>query len=128
VPIFKLPTSWWSPEIGLHLLRRAHITLNAAQKNYATTEREFLAVVFACDKFRPYIVDSKVTIHTGHATIMYLMEKKDAKTRLIRWVVLLQEFDLHIVDRKVQKILLLIICLDWKTFLMILFLLMITRT
>jgi hypothetical protein len=47
-----------------------------------------------------YIVDSKVTIHTDHAAIKYLMEKKDAKPRLIRWVLLLQEFDLHIVDRK----------------------------
>ena len=37
-------------------------------------EKEFLAVVFACDKFRPYIVDSKVTIHTNHAAIKYLME------------------------------------------------------
>ena len=49
---------------------------------------------------RPYIVDSKVTIHTDHAAIKYLMEKKDAKPRLIRWVLLLQEFDLHIIDRK----------------------------
>ena len=59
-----------------------------------------MAVVFACDKFRPYIVDSKVTIHTDHAAIKYLMEKKDAKPRIIRWVLLLQEFYLHIVDRK----------------------------
>ncbi|KAK1666039.1 hypothetical protein QYE76_054198 [Lolium multiflorum] len=50
--------------------------------------------------FRPYIVDSKVTVHTDHAAIRYLMQKKDAKPRLIRWVLLLQEFDLHIVDRK----------------------------
>ena len=49
---------------------------------------------------RPYIVDSKVTIHTDHAAIKYLMKKKDAKPRIIRWVLLLQEFDLHIVDRK----------------------------
>ena len=63
-------------------------------------KKEFLVVVFACDKFRPYIVDSKVTIHTDHAAISYLMEKKDAKPRFIRWVLLLQEFDLHIVDRK----------------------------
>ena len=56
--------------------------------------------MFACDKFRPYIVDSKVTIHMDHAAIKYLMEKKDAKPRLIRWVLLLQEFDLHITDRK----------------------------
>ena len=55
-------------------------------------------MVFACDKFRPYIVDSKVTVHTDHAAIKYLMEKKDAKPRLIRWVLLLQEFDLHIID------------------------------
>ena len=50
--------------------------------------------------FRPYIVDSKVIVHTDHAAIKYLMEKKDAKPRLIRWVLLLQEFDLHIIDRK----------------------------
>jgi hypothetical protein len=84
----------------LNVIHYASKTLDSAQKNYATTEKEFLAVVFACDKFRSYIVDSKVTIHTDHAAIKYLMEKKDAKPRLIRWVLLLQEFDLHIVDRK----------------------------
>ena len=57
-------------------------------------------MVFSCDKFRQYIVDSKVIIHTDHAAIKYLMQKKDAKPRLIRWVLLLQEFDLQIVDRK----------------------------
>ncbi|KAK1678400.1 hypothetical protein QYE76_039248, partial [Lolium multiflorum] len=84
----------------LNVIHYASKTLDAAQRNYATTEKELLAVVFACDKFRPYIVDSKVTIHTDHAAIRYLMEKKDAKPRLIRWVLLLQEFDLHIIDRK----------------------------
>ncbi|KAK1682853.1 hypothetical protein QYE76_043701 [Lolium multiflorum] len=83
----------------LNVIHYASKTLDAAQRNYATTEKELLAVVFACDKFRPYIVDSKVTIHTDHAAIRYLMTKKDAKPRLIRWV-LLQEFDLHIIDRK----------------------------
>ena len=57
-------------------------------------------MVFACDKLRQYIVDSKVIIHSDHAAIKYLMQKKDAKSRLIRWVLLLQEFDLKIVDRK----------------------------
>ena len=57
-------------------------------------------MVFACDKFRSYIVDSKVTVHTDHAAIKYLMEKEHTKTRLIRWVLLLQEFDLHITNRK----------------------------
>ncbi|KAK1630900.1 hypothetical protein QYE76_005215 [Lolium multiflorum] len=83
----------------LNVIHYASKTLDAAQRNYATTEKELLAVVFACDKFRSYIVDSKVTIHTDHAAIRYLMQKKDAKPRFIRWV-LLQEFDLHIVDRK----------------------------
>jgi hypothetical protein len=83
----------------LNVINYASKTLDTAQKNYATTEKE-LAVVFACDKFRPYIVDSKVTIHTNHAAIKYLMTNKYAKPRLIRWVLLLQEFDLHIVDRK----------------------------
>ena len=54
-------------------------------------------MVFAYDKFRQYIVDSKVIIKIGHVAIKYLMEKKDAKPRLIRWVLLLQEFDLQIV-------------------------------
>jgi hypothetical protein len=84
----------------LNVIHYASKTLDAAKKNYATTEKEFLAIIFACDKFRPYIVDSKVTIHTDHAAIRYLMSKKDAKPRLIRWVFLLQEFDLHIIDRK----------------------------
>ncbi|KAK1665924.1 hypothetical protein QYE76_054083 [Lolium multiflorum] len=84
----------------LNVIHYASKTLDAAQRNYATTEKELLAVVFAYDKFRSYIVDSKVTIHTDHAAIRYLMQKKDAKPRLIRWVLLLQEFDLHIVDRK----------------------------
>ena len=84
----------------LNVIHYASKTLDSAQKNYATTEKEFLAVVFACDKFGPYIVDSKVTIHTDYVAIKYLMEKKDAKPRIIRWVLILQEFDLHIVDRK----------------------------
>ena len=82
---------------GIH---SASKTLDSAQRNYATTEKEFLAVMFACDKFRSYIVDSKVIVHTNHAAIKYLTKKKDAKPRLIRWVLLFQEFDLHIIDRK----------------------------
>src|SRR4051812_38196021 len=58
----------------LNVIHYASKTLDSAQKNYATTEKEFLAVVFACDKFRQYIVDSKVIIHTDHAAIKYLMQ------------------------------------------------------
>ena len=66
---------------------------NEAQENYSTTEKEMLAIVFACEKFRPYILGSHVIIHTDHGAIKYLMAKKKAKSRLIRWVLLLQEFD-----------------------------------
>ena len=75
-------------------------TLNDAQLNYATTEKELLAIVFAFDKFRPYLIGNKVVVHTDHSAIKYLMTKKDAKPRLIRWVLLLQEFNVEIKDKK----------------------------
>ena len=75
-------------------------TFNEAQENYSTTEKEMLVIVFACEKFRPYILGSHVIIHTDHAASKYLMAKKEANPRLIRWVLLLQEFDLEIKDKK----------------------------
>src|SRR6185503_5063238 len=71
-----------------------------AQLNYATTKKELLAVVFAIDKFRSYLVGTKVIVYTDHAALKYLFTKKDAKPRLIRWILLLQEFDLEIKDKK----------------------------
>ena len=59
-----------------------------------------LAMVFACEKFKPYILGSHVIVHIDHASIKYLMAKKDSKPRLIRWVLLLQKFDLEIKDKK----------------------------
>ena len=73
---------------------------NEAQENCSTIEKKMLAMGFSCEKFRPYILGSHVIIHIDHATIKYLMAKKDAKPRLIRWVLLLQEFDLEIKDKK----------------------------
>ena len=67
--------------------------LNDAQLNYATTEKELLAIVFAFNKFRPYLIGNKVIVHTDHSAIKYMMTKKDAKPRLIRWVLLLQVFN-----------------------------------
>ena len=75
-------------------------TFNEAQENYSTTEKEMLTIIFACEKFRPYILGSHIIIHTDHAAIKNLMAKKEAKPRLIRWVSLLQEFDLEIKDKK----------------------------
>ena len=59
-------------------------TFNEAQENYSTTEKEMLAMVFSCEKFRPYILGSHIIIHTDHVVIKYLMTKKEAKPRLIR--------------------------------------------
>ena len=75
-------------------------TLNDVQLNYVTTEKELLAIVFAFDEFRPYLIGNRVIVHTNHSTIKYLMTKKDAKLRLIRWVLLLQEFYLEIKENK----------------------------
>ena len=74
--------------------------MNDAQLNYATTEKELLAIVFAFDKFWPYLIGNRVIVHTDHSAIKYPMTKKDGKSRLIRWVLLLQEFDLEIKHKK----------------------------
>ena len=76
------------------------MTLNDAQLNYSTTEKEMLAVVFALEKFRYYLIGCKIIVFTDHAALKYLLTKKDAKARLIRWVLLLQEFDSKFKDKK----------------------------
>ena len=78
----------------------ARKTFNEAQENYSTTEKEMLTIVFSCEKFKLYILGSHVVIHTDHVAIKYLMAKKEAKPRLIRWVLLFHEFDLGINDKK----------------------------
>ncbi|CAN6687748.1 unnamed protein product [Malus baccata var. baccata] len=83
-----------------HVINYASRTLNDAQLNYSTTEKELLAVVFALDKFRSYLLGTKVIIYTDHAALKYLLTKKEAKPRLIRWMLLLQEFDFEIRDKK----------------------------
>ncbi|CAN6567556.1 unnamed protein product [Malus baccata var. baccata] len=83
-----------------HVIYYASRTLNDAQLNYSTTEKKLLAIVFALEKFRSYLVGSKVIVFSDHAALRYLMTKKDAKPRLIRWILLLQEFDLEVRDKK----------------------------
>ncbi|GJU41261.1 reverse transcriptase domain-containing protein [Tanacetum coccineum] len=70
------------------------------QPHYTTTEKELLAVVYAFEKFRSYLVLSKSIVYTDHSAIKYLFAKKDAKPRLMRWILLLQEFDVVIRDKK----------------------------
>ncbi|CAN6679432.1 unnamed protein product [Malus baccata var. baccata] len=87
-------------EKRLHVIYYASRMLNDAQLNYSTKEKKLLAVVFALDKFRSYLIGTKVIVFTDHAALKYLLSKKEAKPRLIRWILLLQEFDIEIRDKK----------------------------
>ena len=71
------------------MVYNASKTLNEAQRNYTTTEKELLAMVYALDKFRAYLVGSDIIIFTNHLALKYLLTMQDAKARLIRWVLLL---------------------------------------
>ena len=75
-------------------------TLNEAQSNYTTTEKELLTVVYALNKFRAYLVGSDIVIFTDYSALKYLLTKQNAKARLIRWVLLLKEFNLQIKDKR----------------------------
>jgi hypothetical protein len=65
--------------------------LTGPQLYYATTEKELLVVVFAIKKFRSYLLGAEVIVYIDHATLKYLLTKKDAKPHFIRWILLLQE-------------------------------------
>ncbi|GKA87155.1 reverse transcriptase domain-containing protein [Tanacetum coccineum] len=78
-------------------------TLSDAQINYTVTEKELLAVVYAFEKFRSYLVLSKTIVYTDHSALKYLFNKQDAKPRLLRWILLLQEFTIEIHDKKGAK-------------------------
>ena len=86
----------WIP----HVIYYANMTLNDAQLNYSTTEKKMLAVVFALEKFWSYLIGCKIIVFIDHAAFKYFLTKKDTKARLIRWVLLLQEFDLEFKDKK----------------------------
>ena len=82
-----------------HEIYYANHTLNEAQVNYTITEKEFLTIDFGFEKFRPYLIGSYIIVFIDHATLKHLVEKKDAKPRLIRRFMLLEEFDWVIKDR-----------------------------
>ena len=83
-----------------HSIYYASNTLDSTKANYTVTEREILALVFAFEKFRSYLEGTKIIVFTNHATIGYLFNKKQAKSRFIRWILILQEFDFDIKKYK----------------------------
>ncbi|GJV97995.1 reverse transcriptase domain-containing protein [Tanacetum coccineum] len=75
-------------------------TMTEAESNYTTMEKEMLVVVYAFEKLRSYLIMNKNIVYTDHCALKYLFNKKDAKARLLRWVLLLQEFDFKVIDTK----------------------------
>nr|GFC23530.1 hypothetical protein [Tanacetum cinerariifolium] len=75
-------------------------TMNQTEANYTTTEKEMLAVVYAFEKFRSYLIMNKSIVYTDHSALKYLFDKKDAKARLLRWILLLQEFYFKVIDTR----------------------------
>ncbi|GJY35668.1 reverse transcriptase domain-containing protein [Tanacetum coccineum] len=75
-------------------------TMTEAESHYTTTEKEMLAVVYAFEKFRSYLILNKSIVYTDHSALKYLFAKKDSKARLLRWVLLLQEFKFKVIDTK----------------------------
>ncbi|XP_021730704.1 uncharacterized protein LOC110697629 [Chenopodium quinoa] len=84
----------------LHVIYYLSKTLNDAQRNYITTEKEFLAVIHSFEKFRTYLIGSRTIVYTDHSALKYLISKKEAKPRLLRWVLVLQDFDCEMRDKK----------------------------
>lgn len=91
-------------EKTFHPIYFAVKALNCVQKNYTKTRQEILAMAYEFEKFWEYLLETKVVVHTNHAALKYLMEKKVAKPRLIIWVFLLQEFNFEVKDWKDVKI------------------------
>nr|GFA32344.1 reverse transcriptase domain-containing protein [Tanacetum cinerariifolium] len=73
-------------------------TMIEAESKYTTTKKEMLAVVYAFKKFRSYLILNKSIVYTDHSALKYLFQKKDSKARLLRWVLLLQEFTFKVID------------------------------
>nr|GFB02022.1 reverse transcriptase domain-containing protein [Tanacetum cinerariifolium] len=91
---------WQRIEKHFRPIHYASKTMNQAETNYTTTEKEMLAVVYAFEKFRSYLIMNKSIVYTDHSALKYLFAKKYAKARLLRWILLLQEFDFKVFDTR----------------------------
>nr|GEV24280.1 reverse transcriptase domain-containing protein [Tanacetum cinerariifolium] len=98
--IYPISDSPWRVEKYFRPIYYASKTMNQAETNYTTTEKEMLAVVYVFEKFRSYLIMNKSIVYTDHSALKYLFAKKDAKARLLRWILLLQEFDFKVIDTK----------------------------
>nr|GEU40256.1 reverse transcriptase domain-containing protein [Tanacetum cinerariifolium] len=83
----------------IHYARK---TMTEEESNYTTTKK-MLAMVYAFEKFRSYLIMNKSIVYTDHSALKYLFAKKDSKARLLRWVLLLQEFTFKVIDTKVAE-------------------------
>nr|GEY91782.1 reverse transcriptase domain-containing protein [Tanacetum cinerariifolium] len=71
-----------------------------AESTYTMTKKEMLAMVYAFEKLPSYLIMNKSIVYTDHSALKYLFAKKDSKVRLLRWVLLLQEFTFKVIDTK----------------------------
>nr|GEV73146.1 reverse transcriptase domain-containing protein [Tanacetum cinerariifolium] len=101
--IYLISDSPWRVEKHFRPIHYASKTMTQAEMNYTTTEKEMLAVVYAFENFRLYIIMNKSIVYTDHSALKYLFTKKDAKARLLRWILLLQEFDFKAIDTRGAK-------------------------
>jgi len=83
-----------------HPVAYASRVLNAAEKNYSTSERECLAVIFFVKKFRPYLHGKQFEIFTDHSSLTWLMKSTHESPRLNRWALALQEYQFEIHYKK----------------------------
>ncbi|RDX86074.1 Retrovirus-related Pol polyprotein, partial [Mucuna pruriens] len=87
----------------VHVIAYASRTMDPTLLNYITTEKELLVIVFALDIFCSYLLGSKIVVFSDHVALRFLLKKPDAKLRLILWMLLLQEFNIEIRDKKGAK-------------------------